>query len=209
MKFPVSKTLAILAIVKGIFVMSMALSLLLWSIPVLSFNSDIWNLFQKRSGVTLDVETAKSYNELIIEFFKSGLKLDFLDEAEFSHMKDVRNVITVLNFVFAFSFLLLITNFIYFPKSRKRFLIQATRKTSLVVFGVTLVVSIVVLTNFYKSFFLFHEIIFIRNFIFPAESILKTLYPDEFFFGLSAVYLLSILIVSGVVAVASHRLKLK
>ncbi|MBU5537450.1 MAG: DUF1461 domain-containing protein [Candidatus Aenigmatarchaeota archaeon] len=204
-----SKVIFVLSILKGIFVVSLILSLFLWSVPILSFNSDIWLIFQERSGVILDFENARNYNELIVEFFKTGLNLEFLNEKELSHMKDVKTVITIANVLFIFSFISLISGFSYFSKSQRKFLLKALRKTSLFVFVITLIFSVIILTNFHSSFMIFHKIIFIRNFVFPADSLLKILYPDEFFYGLSALYLLSVLIVSFIVAVISHRLKLK
>ncbi len=204
-----SKTTLVLTLIKGIFVISLILSLILWSIPILSFNSGIWSLLQERSGVILDSEGVKNYNNLIAEFFRTGLKFEFLNEKEFSHMEDVRQIITIANVLFVFSFVSLISGFSYLSKSQKRFLLEATRKTSLSIFVVTLIFSMIVLGNFHATFFSFHKIFFVQNFIFPADSLLKTLYPDEFFFGLSALYLTSVLVVSLAVAIISHKLKLK
>lgn len=197
-----------LAVLKGIFVTSLFLSLILLSIPVLSFNSNIWALFQERSDVILN-EDVRNYNNLIIEFLKSGLGLDFLNEKELSHMKDVKEAITVVNILLAFSFVYVVSGFTYFSKSQKKFLLYATRKTSLFVFVITMILSVLILLSFQTSFFIFHKIFFVENFIFPANSLLKTLYPDEFFRELGAFYLISILITSFIVTVVSHRLKLK
>ena len=110
-----SKTLFILSILKGIFVVSLILSLLLWSIPILSFNSGIWEFFQKRSGVIFGSNTT-TYNDQITDFFKTGLKLNFLNENEFSHLQAVRTTITTVTIVLGFSFVFTIVNFIYFSK---------------------------------------------------------------------------------------------
>lgn len=203
------KYLIFLAVLKGIFVMSLALSFFLWSVPILAFNSDIWMVFQKRSEVALDLETVKSYDSQILDFFRTGLQLGFLNENEFSHMEDVKTAITIANILFGFSFVSLLTGFSYLSKYQKKFLLESARKTSIFVFATTLIISLLILTNFHTAFLSFHRIIFVRNFIFPADSLLKTLYPDRFFFGLSAFYLLSVLVASLAVAVVSHRLKLK
>lgn len=203
------KYLIFLAVLKGIFVMSLILSLFLWSIPILSFNSDIWLIFQKRTDVALDLKDVKSYNELITDFFIKGTKLDFLNQSEISHMQDVRKVLTGLGVIFTFSFIALLINFFYLSKSQKRFVIGMTRNISIGVFIVTLIVSILIMTNFDWTFLGFHKLVFVKNFIFPANSLLKILYPDRFFFGLSALYLLSVLVISLTVAIVSHRLKLK
>lgn len=208
MGFSVSKTLLILSIIKGIFVISLILSLVLWSIPVLSFNSDVWSIFQSRSGVLVS-EEVKSYNDLVVEFFRTGFGLEFLNEKEFNHMEDVKQMITIVNILFLFSFVSLVSGYSYLSRSQKKFLLNATKKTSLVVFLLTLILSVLILLNFNIAFLLFHKIFFVRNFIFPADSLLKTLYPDQFFRNLGAVYLLSIMIVSFVIVVVSYKLKLK
>lgn len=205
-----SKTIFVMAFLKIVFILSLILSLTLWSIPILSFNSGIWSIFQERSGVALDPEgNAEAYNKLIVKFLREGVGLDFLTEQELSHMEDVRTVVVITTILFIVSFLAIISNFSYFVKSDRKFLLKIIRKVSLFVFVFTLIVLIIVMTNFYNSFLVFHKVLFIRNFIFPADSILKILYPDKFFLGLSAFYLISIMIVSFVVAVVSHKLKLK
>ncbi|MBI1979115.1 MAG: DUF1461 domain-containing protein [Candidatus Aenigmarchaeota archaeon] len=208
MRSAFSKAVIFLMIVKGIFVISLILSLFLWSIPILSFNSEIWDLFQKRSGVLVS-EDVKSYNDLVIEFFRTGLGLGFLNEREFSHMEDVKQVITIVNILVVFSFVSLVSGVSYLSRSQKKFLLDAARKTSLAVFLMTLILSVLILLNFNVAFLSFHKIFFVRNFIFPADSLLKTLYPDQFFRDLAAVYLLSIMVISLVVAAVTHRLKLK
>src|SRR3989338_7663511 len=112
-----------LSILKGIFVVSLILSLLLWSIPLLSLNSNIWLLFQKRSDVALDLKDVKSYNELITDFFIKGREPNFLNESEFLHMQDVRKILTGLSAIFTFSFIALLLNFFYLSKIQKRFII--------------------------------------------------------------------------------------
>ncbi len=206
---PFSKSMLILSIIKGIFVVSLFLSLILWSIPILSFDSRIWFIFQERTGILLDPVNVKTYNDYIVDFFRTGLRLEFLNEKEFSHMQDVRTVITIVNILFVFSFVSLVSGFSYLSKAQKRFLIESAKKTALFVFIITSVIFILVLIGFQTTFLAFHKIFFVRNFIFPADSLLKTLYPDEFFFGLSTLYLLSVWIVSLVVVLVSHRLKLK
>jgi len=208
MRLYVSKSLVFLTIVKGIFAIALFLSLFLWSVPILSFNSTLWLILQERSGVVLN-EDVKTYNNQIVDFFRTGLKLDFLNENEFSHMEDVKTVITIANILFGFSFVSLISGFSYLSRSQKKFLLNSVRKTSVFVFVTTLILSMLILTNFHTAFLSFHKIFFVKNFIFPADSMLKILYPDEFFLGLSSLYLLSVLLVSFLVAVVSHRLKLK
>ncbi len=205
----ITRTLITLSLIKGIFVMALILSLLLWSIPILSFNSDIWVFFQKRSGSVLEEDQLKHYDSQIADFFKKGLNLDFLSEKEQSHMDNVKQILKIANVLLAFSFIMVVSGLKYLSKKEKRFLLSAVKKVSISVFIATLLISIAIVSNFDVSFFVFHKILFVRNFVFPADSLLKTLYPDSFFFGLSALYLISILAVSGGLALVSHRIKLK
>lgn len=203
-----SKVILTASILKIIFVLSLVFSLIFWSIPFLSMSSDLWLIFQERSGVILEPEV-ENYNDLIVEFFRKNIQLNFLNESELSHMNDVRRMISVVNSLAIFSFAIIIFHFLYLSKSDKKFLLGAIRKTSLAVFVITLIISLVILTNFYTVFIIFHKIFFVRNFIFPSDSLLKSLFPDKFFFEISAVYLLSILIVSLIVTIVSHKLKFK
>ncbi len=207
-RFSISEAIHVLAVLKGIFVISLILSLFLWSIPLLAFNSSIWEFFQEKSGVIFTNET-KSSNQLIIEFFKNGSDLDFLNAQELSHMEAVRNVISIVNIIFLFSFAFLILEFRYFSRHQKEFLLKAVRKTSLIVFMTALIISISILLNFDIAFTIFHKMVFVSNFAFPVNSTLKMLYPDGFFYGISAFYLLSMLTVSLFVTIISHKLKLK
>lgn len=211
MKNKISKIIFVVSILKVIFVISLFLSLFLWSIPVLSLNSKIWMFFQERSGMVLD-DSVKSYNERVIDFFFNNVNLDFLNENEMNHMQDVRNILIITNGLAIFSFVALLLDFLYLSKSSKRdkmFILDAVKKVSLSVFGITLILTLLAITNFYSVFTYFHQIFFIKNFVFPPDSLLKILYPDEFFYGLGAFYLISIMIVSLAVAVIAHRLKLK
>ena len=208
-RIKLSRFLLTVSIFKVIFVISLFLSFFLWSLPIISLNSKIWELFQDRNGVLLNSTDVKGYNDHVIDFFFNNASLNFLTSNESSHMQDVRNILIIVNGLAIFAFIAVISNFGYLSRTDRNFLIKATRKISLIVFCITVVFSFLILTNFYSVFTYFHELIFIKNFAFPSSSLLKLLYPDEFFYQISAFYVLSIMIVSLVVAVVSHRLKLK
>ena len=206
-KFP--RILLVASILKVIFVISLFLSFFLWSLPIISLNSGIWELFQERSGVALNSTDTRSYNDHVIDFFFNNASLNFLTRTESSHMQDVRNILIFVNGLAIFSFIAVVSNFAYLSRRDRNFLIKVTRKISLVVFCITFTFSLIMLTNFYSMFTYFHELVFVKNFAFPSSSLLKILYPDEFFYQVSSFYVLSILIVSLAIAVISHRLKLK
>lgn len=186
---------------KSLFVLSLSLILVLWSIPLLSFVPIAWTLFQGGNEF-------RDYNNRIVNFFINESDLEFLNVQELSHMQDVRKFVIASNILFMVSIAIVITSFNYL-NSHRRFLLEAVRKTSLAVFTSTLIISTIAFVDFNWLFIAFHKIFFIKNFTFPPDSILKILYPDEFFFQLGIVYFLSVMFASLVVAVISHRLKLK
>lgn len=204
-----SRILLVASVLKVIFIISLFLSFFLWSLPIISLNSGTWELFQERSGVVLNSTDVKSYNEHVIDFFFNNASLSFLTPTESSHMQDVRNILIVVNGLAIFSFVAVLSNLTYLSRMDRNFLIKATRKISLIVFYMTVIFSLLILTNFYSTFTYFHELVFVKNFAFPSSSLLKILYPDDFFYQISAFYVLSIMIVSLIVAVVFHRLKLK
>ncbi|MBI2542818.1 MAG: DUF1461 domain-containing protein [Candidatus Aenigmarchaeota archaeon] len=167
----------------------------------MSFVPIAWTLFQGGNEF-------RDYNNRIVNFFINESDLEFLNVQELSHMQDVRKFVIASNILFMVSIAIVITSFNYL-NSHRRFLLEAVRKTSLAVFTSTLIISTIAFVDFNWLFIAFHKIFFIKNFTFPPDSILKILYPDEFFFQLGIVYFLSVMFASLVVAVISHRLKLK
>lgn len=205
----ISKLFFAMSALKFIFILSIITSLFLWSIPFLSSSTGVWSFLQERSGVTIDDNEAGFYNTLIEDFIRHGDDLPFLNEIEALHMDEVRQIILISNVTFFVSFIALLSSFDHFSRKDRNFLVTALRRTSLFVLALTFAIMLAFLASFDFVFLIFHKVLFVENFVFPANSILKTLYPDRFFLGMLIIYLFCTMTVSLLVAVISHRLKLK
>jgi uncharacterized membrane protein len=190
-------------IIKIVSILSLASVLLLWPITILSANSDIWFLLQK-GNVSLHEQEIKMYNQLIISFFKGDVKeLNFLTQDEMLHMQDVKILLVKSNMTFWFSLILFLMTSLSLGKNVR----NIARKTSVAILSFLILIIILNIIDFNWIFLKFHEIFFTGNYAFPANSMLKTLYPDSFFRNVFILYfLLSILGCLAVMA-ASYMLK--
>ncbi|MBI2547573.1 MAG: DUF1461 domain-containing protein [Candidatus Aenigmarchaeota archaeon] len=193
-------------LLKAVFIISLSLSFVLWSVPILSSSYGMWLVLQKNSNVHMNPADLENYNNRIIEFFKTGSNLEFLNANESSHMNDVGYIVNNSNAIAGISLAMLMFS-AYFLTDRKDFIIKSTKIASAVVFSVILLIAVFAYLDFQTAFLLFHKISFVNNFSFPSDSFLKTLYPDGFFLELGMVYLLSVMIPSLIVAVIFFKLK--
>lgn len=188
--------------VKIVLILSIILFLILWPIALLSSNSYIWFLIQKRNGVVLPEKEIKNYNQEIVSFFKDGGKIDFLTQLEKGHMLNVRSLLTKANILFLSS---ISVAFLFFD-SFKNFG-NILRKTALAVICLLLVLLVFSLLNFGTFFLKFHQVFFTGNYMFSSSSMLKTLYPDSFFYEISVVYFLLTILGCLTAILISYKLK--
>jgi len=113
--------------------------------------------------------------EKVLNYFYGG-ELPDMTEQEISHMEDVKQL---YNYFTTFIWvLIIIIGFSFFLKPDLKFNIW----NPLVIF-----ISILIMIYFFPNFFfeLFHKVFFSQgNYLFPSNSVLKTLFPDSFFFNL-------------------------
>ena len=190
-------------ILKIVLILSLTSILILWSVILLTSNSIIWFLIQKQN-LSLSEEEVKAYNNQVVSFFKGDAQeLDFLTEDEFSHMKDVKNIVVKTNFSFWISLILFLPTFLFIRKSIKLIL----RRVSIGVASFLILLLILSFTNFSWIFLKFHETFFVSNYSFASNSMLKILYPDSFFRNVFICYFL--LSIVGCLAVIATSYKLK
>lgn len=124
---------------------------------------------------------------------RQALNLDY-NYLEKEHLKDVKNLMQGVNYLF---YLLLLVNTLLITKYKKN---KEQLKKMFFWGGLTTVVSlsfllIVSLIAFYQLFTWFHLIFFPQgNWLFPVDSLLIQTFPQEFFVSLSLkIFLLSLL----------------
>ncbi len=129
---------------------------------------------------------------------------------ETSHMHDVR---LLFNFFRVFSvlfFISLLAYFFYLKKIVSNNVLLTRFFRSLFVgcvisFVLVLFILLVSFFDFVSSFDIFHRVFFPQgNWLFPADSLLITLFPQSFFFSIAKKILFSSLIISSILGVISY-----
>ena len=190
-------------IIKIVSVLSLVSVLLLWPITVLSSNSDIWFFLQK-GKISIPEGDAKFYDQQMAYFLKGEIKnLDFLTQSEMQHMQDVKILLVKSNMIFWFSIILFLMASLCLGKNVR----NIARKTSIVILTFLILIIILNIIDFNWIFLKSHGIFFTGNYAFPANSMLKTLYPDSFFRNVFILYFLLSILGSLAVVAASYMLK--
>ncbi|HVR88514.1 MAG TPA: DUF1461 domain-containing protein [Candidatus Limnocylindria bacterium] len=102
---------------------------------------------------------------------------------ERSHMADVRGVFRLTGYAFVVA-LVVIAGLVRWTSRRERS--RLVRDASVVAGATVALIAVVAAVAFDPLFLLFHETFFPQgNFLFPADSNLLTLYPDEYWYGVT------------------------
>lgn len=168
---------------------------------IFNYKSLYYSEYQKNGVYTdiserndINITESKSYvkdvTENIFSFFKGQEELKYFSDEEKSHMKDVKFVVSGINFIYYSSALFFIILFfiIYFlTKPDKLLFIERLSKIvyygslSSLIFLITIFLWSVF--SFETLFYLMHLILFPQgNWMFPADSLLITLFSERFFF---------------------------
>ncbi len=105
------------------------------------------------------------------------------DANERSHMADVREVFRLTGYTFVVA-LVVIAGLLRWTSRRERS--RLVRDASVVAGAAVALIAVVAAVAFDPLFLLFHEIFFPQgNFLFGPDSNLLTLYPDEYWYGVT------------------------
>lgn len=136
--------------------------------------------------------------------------LDFLPEAERSHMTDVKRVFNIVFILAMISLGILVGMAIVFWKydmkhQREELLGRGLATTGWILLGICFLFGISALLSFDKFWVLFHVFLFPQgNWLFGADSILIQLYPGEFFQSFTLKFFMRVLVV-GIASVIIGR----
>ncbi len=157
----------------------------------------------------------KDVTENMFKFFKGKEDLKYFNEEEKSHMQDVKFVVSGINFIYYSStiFFILIFLVLYFlSKKDKMSFIEHLYKMILYGASASLIFLIVLFLwsvfSFDTLFFLMHLILFPQgNWMFPAGSLLITLFPEQFFFDMALRIFVYAIFQSGVFFIVGYWLR--
>ncbi len=178
-------------------------------IPILVFNSLVFNLeYYKEQFKILDIYSiepeADNISAEILNFFNSNSELitNKLTSAEKSHLADVKQVFSNLKTVMYFLIGLLLFLFFLIIKRLKtkdllkEFIANYFLIISIILFAVMIVFAIS-LFNFTSAFQNMHELLFPQgNYAFPEDSMLITLFPEQFFINFVKDFVINIAAIS-------------
>jgi len=172
-------------------------------------------LYEKDNGEfgVLNEFSAKVITDNLLGFFSGANELQYFNDLEKSHLNDVRNVIWG---VFASYLVILVTLLIYFLRmvknkmkkhARIMKLKSILRMSAIFTIGLVIILSFV-FVSFDFFFDLFHKVFFPQgNWMFPANSLLITLFPEIFFIRFFALVLFITFIKAAIVFAISKCLK--
>jgi len=144
--------------------------------------------------VVLGLSDLTENQEQTIDFLNNKQELDLnYTSSEVSHLKDVKGVMNLIDYLFYFRLIILILIITYYRKNKEQLmtLFKYGGFTTLILMGSFL---LFVLISFNSIFTIFHKILFPQgNWLFPSGSLLIQTFPIEFFIGISVkIFLLTI-----------------
>ena len=189
-------------------------------IPIFIFNSLAFDInYYRAQFLKLDIYSkepeADKIAKEIINFFnrKSELSTEKLTFAEKSHLADVKRVFDNLRIIiYLLIGLLLFIFFIILKKVRnkdelKQFLAKYFIISSIIMFAL-IIILVFALYNFTASFQNTHELIFPQgNYAFHEDSVLITLFPEQFFINFVKDFVMNIGAISIVLLVIGIGVK--
>jgi uncharacterized membrane protein len=136
-----------------------------------------------------NADFVKCEDALKVEYNYQGSRFQFTED-EIKHLEDVKSVFIGLTWVFYFVLLIFIfyscfLGVSFFRRKRKKEFFHLYSKM-LLKSGLYLLIAIgiflIIMLNFDQAFITFHKLFFPQgNYAFPADSFIKTLFPDQFF----------------------------
>ena len=109
--------------------------------------------------------------------------------SEYAHMADVRNVFVAFRIAAAAAGIIgigLVLRFTWVTRRDRRAAVALIRASALIAAVGVAAVAVVAAVAFDPLFLLFHEVFFPQgNFLFPADSNLLAVYPDEYWYGVT------------------------
>lgn len=136
---------------------------------------------------------ANNVTDNIFDYFHSKSELNYFENDEKAHMKDVKAVISAVFFIYYSSAMLFIVCFvILFLKFKNdsigfiKFLSKILLIGSIATLGLLIIILLMNIFYFNLIFNVFHQLFFPQgNWIFESTSLLITLFPQQFFFDIT------------------------
>jgi integral membrane protein (TIGR01906 family) len=178
------------------FSIALFIVIIFGSLNLMIFNKDFYYKEYSKNGVyeSLPVNIdAENVTDDIIKYFRSSAELQYFNEDEKSHMADVKGLIRLMQFMYYGAAVLIVCLFYYcyrkFKDDRYAFIKVLTKSllySSIASIAFLVILFLMAVYSFNFLFTIFHIIFFPQgNWMFSPDSLLITLFPEQFFFDIS------------------------
>jgi len=165
---------------KKILIISLFLLIILSNFYFLVFNEK----FYAKEAEKLDNEQHMEKYLNIINYLKNNEPLKYFNEKEILHMKDVKNIIQKIIYLFYLSTITtLLISFYFFYKKQYQKIIFSLKNSSIITIVSLSILTAILLISFNNTFIYFHKLLFTNNLwlLDPKKDLLINLFPKQFF----------------------------
>lgn len=147
------------------------------------FRFENYGVYEEFNEFSIDDNTVDSQLESLMNHLSplsTPLDLDFYSNEDILHLYDVKNILTLMYFLYAFS---IISVFLIYKKRRRLVNLKLVRNYCLYYILVATITGILIYLYFDKFFTVSHEITFSNNYwlLDPKTSNLIKFFPQELF----------------------------
>ena len=165
-----------------LFIISLVFSIYLTSAKYMTFNQNFYKKEFSKNHIYDKIYNADEINEKLLGFFKDENNLPLIfNEKEASHLKDVKNIIkkgNLLLIILSLTNIVLLSLALFYSVKLKKLMLYSG------IFTLVLPTPFLFFT-FSNLFIKFHLLLFPQgNWIFPIDSTLISLFPNEFFYNI-------------------------
>jgi integral membrane protein (TIGR01906 family) len=183
-------------IIITICTLALFIIIILGSFNLMIFNKDFYYKEYSKNGVYEELPSgidAKNITSNILKYFRNGAELEYFTDTEKSHMQDVKELIRTMQFIYYGAAVVLLILFFYcykkFEDDKIMFIKVLARSSLYSSIAATIILVLIFSTSvfyFEPVFATFHSIFFPQgNWMFSPDSLLITLFPQQFFFDIS------------------------
>jgi len=179
-----------------LFSVALFIIIIFGSLNFMIFNKEFYLKEYSKNNVYENLPAnvdANNVTDNIITYFRNSAELKYFTENESSHMKDVKYLIRLMQFIYYGATVISIILFVYcyqkFKDDKFEFIRVLTKSLLYSSIASIIFLVLIFLMSVFSFDFLFigfHNIFFPQgNWMFSRDSLLITLFPQQFFFDIS------------------------
>jgi|SRR3989344_3668390 len=199
-------------ILKIIFIVSLVLLIISLNFKLLALNFNFYKKEFSKLNVYEKIPDADKQALNLINYHNNKEELsNFFNDKEKLHLQDVKNLFQKLSLMFYISLILSIILLAYFIYTKKYKIIYFSFLIVGILIFILIILFLIPLTNFDKTFTQFHLILFSNNLwqFNPETDNLVNLFPLQFFYDITKQIIINTIISSFILIILALILKFK